>query len=152
MLLSVERDVVMMQEEAVKPPPSTASSGLRATDFSIAAIMARESPGQSASWPPAAASSGEWSHPVSRSTAAFTGSPLWLTFENGRHRLPRLLRAVPRLARPRAGRAPHMAVTVRYQPYPSRDGVRSEGWRGDRQSRRTWTHRPEVAEMRLQRS
>ncbi|KAL1434159.1 hypothetical protein MTO96_011807 [Rhipicephalus appendiculatus] len=55
MLLSVERDVVMMQEEAVKPPPSTASSGLRATDFSIAAIMARESPGQqpaSASWPP----------------------------------------------------------------------------------------------------
>ncbi|KAH7981630.1 hypothetical protein HPB52_000363 [Rhipicephalus sanguineus] len=60
MLLSVERDVVMMQEEAVKPPPSTASSGLRATDFSIAAIMARESPGQpaSASWPSAAASSG----------------------------------------------------------------------------------------------
>lgn len=59
MLLSVERDVVMMQEEAVKPPPSTASSGLRATDFSIAAIMARESPGQptSASWPSAAASS-----------------------------------------------------------------------------------------------
>lgn len=59
MLLSVERDVVTMQEEAVKPPPSTASSGLRATDFSIAAIMARESPGQlqtaSASSPAAAA-------------------------------------------------------------------------------------------------
>ncbi|KAH6946423.1 hypothetical protein HPB50_013324 [Hyalomma asiaticum] len=95
MLLSVERDVVMMQEEAVKPPPSTASSGLRATDFSIAAIMARESPGQpaSASWPSAAASSGEWS-PVSLllcrccSTAAFTGSPLRQTFENGRHRAP----------------------------------------------------------------
>ncbi|KAH8018667.1 hypothetical protein HPB51_010388 [Rhipicephalus microplus] len=122
MLLSVERDVVMMQEEAVKPPPSTASSGLRATDFSIAAIMARESPGQSASWPPAAASSGEWYLSLAAcSTAAFTGSPLWLTFENGRHRLPWLLRAVPRLARARAGyvlaRRPHCLQT------PLRAGV-----------------------------
>ncbi|KAH9361960.1 hypothetical protein HPB48_003631 [Haemaphysalis longicornis] len=89
MLLSVERDVVMMQEEAVKPPPSTASSGLRATDFSIAAIMARESPGQptSASWPSAAASSGECLFAAVPPTAAFTGSPPpRRTFENGRHR------------------------------------------------------------------
>ncbi|CAN8001322.1 unnamed protein product [Ixodes pacificus] len=58
MLLSVERDVLMMQEEAVKPPPpSTATTGPRATDFSIAAIMARESPGQLPSASTAAAAS-----------------------------------------------------------------------------------------------